>query len=75
MTKKELISKLEELPDDAEMGINGYEGGYSLLGSITPIKIIRDDLHSCYCGEYENADCSFIEPTESNPKKDLYILH
>ncbi len=39
MTVKELIKKLQDLPQDSKIVVQGYEGGLSDIGQIKPSRL------------------------------------
>lgn len=50
MTKKELLNLLQDIPDETEIFINGYEGGYDRLENIHSKSLYYSP--SSYCGDY-----------------------
>ena len=62
MKKSELIKKLNEIEGDFDMLVNGYEGGYEDVDSVT-INAYKRDVHkdSEYFGDHELYKDSEIE--------------
>ena len=55
MNIKELIAKLQTLPGDMRILVQGYEDGYDDIVSITNIKVIKNSDPADYNGEYNIA--------------------
>ena len=43
MTKKELIESLSDLPDNTEVFVKGYEGGFDKIRSVNKILVVEEE--------------------------------
>lgn len=67
MKAQELIKLLQALPEDAEIGVRGYEGGYDKATSIKTHKVVYDprsfegDYRPIYTDEDEEPEFIMYE--------------
>lgn len=68
MTVKDLIKKLQEYPQDLEVVVTGYEGGYNSVvdESIKIEKISRGESNA-----YEGEHAEIFEYSQGLDKKDI----
>ena len=54
MTAKELIAKLQELPEDINIVMSGYEGGYNdIKGNFEEVEVALNYNTEWYYGSHE----------------------
>lgn len=67
MTVKELIKQLQKYPEDLEVVVTGYEGGYSDVSDLRKLNLKRDyNAGSYYYGPHEEV---------SENKSDMKVVH
>lgn len=54
MTKKELTEIMAKYPDDTEIMVNGYEGGFTSIKNVKQVDVFYSP--SNYCGEWNEWD-------------------
>lgn len=66
MTVAELITKLQEMPQDARVVGDGYEGGLVDVNTVTTVPILLDRHKADYLGPHEVWDsCMDTKPDET----------
>lgn len=56
MNVEELIKKLQKLPADAQVMVQGYEDGYDAVYAVKEIPVIENLKAQEWNGEYEKAE-------------------
>ena len=56
MTVKELIEKLQQLPADCPVFLDGYEDGYNEATDIRTKTVARQDAEEWFNGEFDDAE-------------------
>ncbi len=70
MTVKELISLLEQLPEDRQVFVRSYEDGYDPIDSIAS-KQLHPDTSECWYNGRFNVSC---EPQEKDSFEGVVII-
>ena len=68
MTVAELIAKLQEMPQDARVVVNGYEGGLDDLETVELIEIVvgLNESYGGLFGPHEKWHPPVVDPRGSN---------
>lgn len=53
MNNRELVNKLLAETEGLKIMVRGYEGGYELATTVRIIKVVKEEYHDPYCGEYD----------------------
>lgn len=61
MTKRELIEFLNRFPDDIRVLVNGYEGGFSDIVQVAPIKVKLNVHSEAWMGAHDDMDDADLE--------------
>lgn len=70
MQVKNLIKKLQQYPEDTEVLVNSYEGGYDSILHIREVIVQKEQLPAEYMGDYESVDST----NNDNPTYKATIL-